>query len=136
MLFLTVTIGDNQSTSSSISLLTASLYSGLFCLCEQKQCKIALAIIVHVSKMQRDTALLLGHWQVPVANKDQSKTTFSSPMVLFQLKIMPFGLKKDPATLQRLMDCITQRLEEFTHDYRDNTLKDFCSAVASKYLYQ
>ena len=121
--------------SSSISLLTASLYSGLICLCEQKQRKIALAIIICVSKMQRDTALLLGYWQVPVANKDQPKTTFSSQVVLFQLKVMPFGLKKDSATLQRLMDCITQRLEEFTHDYRDNTLKDFCSAVASKYLY-
>ena len=55
-------------------------------------------------------------------------------MVLFQLKIMPFGLKRAPATLQRLMDYITQRLEELTHDYCDNTLKDFCTAVASKYL--
>ena len=109
--------------------------SGLFCLCEQKQRKIAQAIIVHASKSQQDTALLLGHWQVPVAKEDQPKTTFSSPMVLFQLKVMPFGLKRAPATLQRLMDCVTQRLEELTHDYRDNTLKD-CSPVASKYLYQ
>ena len=50
--------------------------SRLFCLCEQKQCKIALAVIVHASKSQRDTALLLGYWQVPVAKKDQPKTTF------------------------------------------------------------
>ena len=84
--------------------------SRLFCLCEQKQRKIAQAIIVHASKSQQDTALLLGHWQVPVAKEDQPKTTFSSPMVLFQLKVMPFGLKRAPATLQRLMDCINSKI--------------------------
>ena len=105
--------------------------SVLFCICEQKQRKIALVINVHASKSQRDTALLLGYCQVPVAKGDQLKTTFSSPMVLFQLKFMPFGLKRGPATLQRLMDCITQRLKEFKHDYHTERLLFSCAIQIS-----
>ncbi len=44
--------------------------------------------------------LAKGYWQVPLACV---KTTFSSPLGLFQFTVMPFGLQE---TFQRLMDSV------------------------------
>ena len=44
--------------------------------------------------------LAKGYWQVPKAEKDKGKTTFSSPLGLLQLTTMPFGLSGAPATFQ------------------------------------
>jgi hypothetical protein len=45
-----------------------------------------------------------GFLQVPVKLEDQAKTAFSKQEGHFQYKRMPFGLKGDPATFQRLMN--------------------------------
>ena len=45
-----------------------------------------------------------GHWQVPVAKEDRHKIAFTSPFDLYQFCVMPFGLNRAPATLQRLMN--------------------------------
>ncbi|KRX46254.1 Transposon Ty3-I Gag-Pol polyprotein [Trichinella murrelli] len=46
--------------------------------------------------------LASGYWQVEVAGRDREKTVFSTPLGLFQFRVIPFGLCKAPATFQRL----------------------------------
>ena len=49
---------------------------------------------------------LWGYWQVPIAERDRVKTTFTSHMGTFRYKRMPFGLRNAPATFQRALDII------------------------------
>ena len=44
-----------------------------------------------------------GFFQVPVAEKDRPKTAFVTPNGLFQLRVMPMGLKNAPSRFQRMM---------------------------------
>ena len=63
-------------------------------------------ILDDIGQAQYVTTLDLakGYWQVPVAREDRSKTAFTTPIGLFQFKVMPFGLCGAPATFQKLMD--------------------------------
>jgi len=47
--------------------------------------------------------LASGFWQIPVHEKSQEKTAFSTPFGLFEFWMMPFGLKNTPSVFQRLM---------------------------------
>ncbi|GJU46925.1 reverse transcriptase domain-containing protein [Tanacetum coccineum] len=65
-----------------------------------------------------------GYFQIPVAPKDQEKTTFTYPYGTFAYKRMPFGLCNVPATFQRCMTAIFHKLiednmEEFDIEIRD-----------------
>jgi len=50
--------------------------------------------------------LASGYNQVPVAKKDQAKTSFCKPFGLFEFERMPFGLCNAPGTFQQLMERI------------------------------
>ena len=45
-----------------------------------------------------------GYWQVPVADEDRDKTTFSNLFGLYLFCAMLFRLNVAPATFQRLMN--------------------------------
>ena len=47
-----------------------------------------------------------GYWQIPIAEEDRDKTTFTSFLGTFRYLRMPFGLKNAPATFQRALDII------------------------------
>ncbi|GBN42240.1 Transposon Ty3-G Gag-Pol polyprotein [Araneus ventricosus] len=51
-----------------------------------------------------------GYHQINVHPADRDKTAFVYPFGTFRFKIMPFGLRKAPATFQRLMDMFCRNL--------------------------
>ena len=44
-----------------------------------------------------------GYHQIPLAQNDQEKTTFVTPIGNYHYKAMPFGLKNAGSTYQRMM---------------------------------
>ena len=64
--------------------------------------------------------LTRGYWQVPVAIESRPKTAFSTPLGLFQFRVMPFGLHGAPATFQRMMDRLIDGLSGFSGAYLDD----------------
>lgn len=50
------------------------------------------------------------YWQIPVAEEDRDKTTFTCHSGLFRYKRLPFGLTNAPATFQRAIDIILSGL--------------------------
>ena len=54
--------------------------------------------------------LASGYWQVSLSQEARIKTAFATHSGLFQFKVMPFGLCNAPATFERLMDRVLQRL--------------------------
>ncbi|KAH9781914.1 hypothetical protein KPL71_008676 [Citrus sinensis] len=60
--------------------------------------------------------------QIPIAPKDQEKTTFTCPFGTFAYRRMPFGLCNAPATFQRCMlsifsDMVERFIEVFMDDF-------------------
>ena len=51
-----------------------------------------------------------GYWQIPIADKDRSKTAFITKFGLFQFTRMPFGLCGAPVTFQRAMHMVLGNL--------------------------
>jgi len=49
---------------------------------------------------------LWGYWQVPIAEQDRDKTTFTSHMGTYRYLRMPFGLRNAPSSFQRALDII------------------------------
>ncbi|GKE34333.1 reverse transcriptase domain-containing protein, partial [Tanacetum coccineum] len=63
-----------------------------------------------------------GYFQIPIALKDQEKTTFTCPYGTFAYKRMPFGLCNAPATFQR---CMTAIFHELIEDSIEVFMDDF-----------
>ena len=59
------------------------------------------ATIGHLQMSFLDT--FQGYHQIPLALDDQEKTSFVTPMENYHYKVMPFGLKNDRSTYQRMM---------------------------------
>ena len=47
-----------------------------------------------------------GYWQIPVADEDRPKTTFTCHAGTYQFIRMPFWLMKAPATFRRMLDIL------------------------------
>ena len=69
----------------------------------------------------------MGYWQVPMSEESLSKTAFTTPIGLFQLTVMPFGLCGAPATFQRMMDELLRGTEEYAMAYLDDLVIYSCS---------
>ncbi len=65
--------------------------------------------------------LAKGYWQVPLSPDAAAKTAFPSPIGLFEITVMPFGLQGAPATFQRLMDSVLADLS-FCAAYLDDVI--------------
>ena len=63
-----------------------------------------------------------GYFQIPIAPKDQEKTTFTCPYGTFAYKRMPFGLCNAPTTFQR---CMTVIFHELMEDSMEVFMDDF-----------
>ena len=62
-----------------------------------------------------------GYWQIPIATKDQDKTTFTTDFGTNAFTHMPFGLKNAPGTYQRAIDkTLTTVMWQFALVYLDD----------------
>ncbi len=50
--------------------------------------------------------LLKGYWQVPLTSRAAEISAFVTPDDILQYKVMAFGLRKAPATFQRLVNTV------------------------------
>nr|GEV91716.1 retrovirus-related Pol polyprotein from transposon 17.6 [Tanacetum cinerariifolium] len=64
----------------------------------------------------------LGYFHIPIASKDQEKTTFTCPYGTFAYKRMPFRLCNAPTTFQR---CMTALFHELIKDSMEVFMDDF-----------
>ena len=44
------------------------------------------------------------YWQVPLTQRAREISAFVTPSILYQYKVMPFGMKNAPATFQRMVN--------------------------------
>ena len=64
---------------------------------------------------------LSGYYQIPVALEDREKTAFITHDGLYQFKVTPFGLTSAPATFQRTIDTILNKVKwQFCMPYIDD----------------
>ena len=59
--------------------------------------------------------LLKGYWQVPLTENAREVSVFVTPDGLYQYKIMPFGMRNAPATLQRLINNVIVGCEAYIY---------------------
>lgn len=64
----------------------------------------------------------LGYFQIPIAPKDQEKTTFTCPYGTFAYRQIPFRLCNAPATFQR---CMLAIFEDMVEDMMEMFMDDF-----------
>lgn len=54
------------------------------------------------------------YWQMSVAEKDRHKMAFTTPIGLFQFRVMPFGLSVTPASFQCMIDSLVDGLQDYS----------------------
>ena len=59
--------------------------------------------------------LATGYWQLAMADDDQCKTAFTTPIGLYEFTVMPMGCCNGPATFQRVMERVLAGLLTGTH---------------------
>ncbi|XP_065277149.1 uncharacterized protein LOC135893275 [Emys orbicularis] len=64
--------------------------------------------------------LTKGYWQVPLDPEARAKSAFTTPIGLLEFLVLPFGLKRAPATFQRLVDQLLRGMEGFALAYIDD----------------
>ena len=64
--------------------------------------------------------LTRGCWQVPLTEESKRKTAFPTPIGLYELTTMPFGLHWAPATFQRMMGDILRGKGKFANALLDD----------------
>ncbi|GJV98397.1 reverse transcriptase domain-containing protein [Tanacetum coccineum] len=84
-------------------------------------------IVISSELSEKEKMLLLQvlekrFFQIPIAPKDQEKTTFTCPYGTFAYKRMPFGLCNEPATFQR---CTTAIFHDMVEDFMEVFMDDF-----------
>lgn len=57
--------------------------------------------------------LLRGYWQMPLSSRVSEVSAFVTPDHFHQYTVMPFGLRNDPATFQRLMNTVLSGVKYF-----------------------
>ena len=68
-----------------------------------------------------------GFWQIQIAGKDRSKTTFVVPFGHYEWNVMPFGLKNAPLEFQNIINEIFNQFFDFIIVYIDDVLIYFDS---------
>lgn len=64
--------------------------------------------------------LASGYYQIPVAETSRTKTAFVTPDGKYQFNRMPFGLVNAPSAFQRMMNCLTNELQNKIITYLDD----------------
>lgn len=57
--------------------------------------------------------LLRAYWQMPLSSRVSEVSAFVTPDHFLQYTVMPFGLRKAPATFQRLMNTVLSGVKYF-----------------------
>ena len=65
--------------------------------------------------------LLKGYFQVPLSEEAKDISAFVTHDGLYRFRVMPFGMKNAPATFQRLMNTVTEGLQN-TVTYLDDVV--------------
>ena len=55
--------------------------------------------------------MLKGYWQVPLTQRAREISAFVTPSGLYQYKVMPFGMKNAPATVQRMVNKLVRDID-------------------------
>ena len=65
--------------------------------------------------------LASGYWQIEMDPQDKEKTAFITDDSIYEFNVMPFGLTNAPATFQRMMNRVFQRITgEYVVVYLDD----------------
>ena len=57
--------------------------------------------------------MLKGYWQVPLTQRAHEISAFATPSILYQCKVMPFGMKNAPATFQRMINKLVRDIDRY-----------------------